>query len=77
MDIYAEFQKDVEGLAWHDYHFICCGHDDVLSMSASDKQAWLWGIHLAHDPISVPTVYTRQCQLMHNFFSITDNWSPG
>jgi hypothetical protein len=75
-DIYVEFQKDVEGLAWHDYHFICHGWDDVLSMSATDNQAWFQGIQLARNSTSLPTVHTRQCQLMHNFFSITDTWSP-
>jgi hypothetical protein len=76
-DIYAEFQKDVEDLAWRDYHFIWQGWDNVLSMSASKKQAWLHGICLAHVPISVPTVYTWQFQLMHDFFIIINNWSPG
>jgi hypothetical protein len=42
-------------------------------MSASDEQAWLRGICLARDPISAPTVYTQQRQLMHDFFSVTDN----
>jgi hypothetical protein len=68
----------VEDFAWRDYHFIHHGWDDVLSMSASsDKQAWSRGNQLACNSISVPPVHTRQWQFMHDFFSITNNWSPG
>jgi hypothetical protein len=47
--IHTEFRKGTEGLSQHNLHFICQGRDNVMSLSAADKQGWLWGIQLARD----------------------------
>jgi hypothetical protein len=47
--IHDEFCKGMEGLAQHDFHFIWQGRDNVISLSAVDKQGWLCGIQLARD----------------------------
>jgi hypothetical protein len=47
--IHTEYRKGTEGLSQHDFHFIRQGRDNVMSLSAADKQGWLWGIQLARD----------------------------
>jgi hypothetical protein len=47
--IHDEFCKGMEGLAQCDFHFIRRGHDNVMSLSAVDKQGWLRVIQLARD----------------------------
>jgi hypothetical protein len=72
--IHAEFSKDTEGLARRDYHFIRRGRDDVFSMSASDKQAWLRGIQLARESQdTAPPAHQQQQQLMLDFFQMADD----
>jgi hypothetical protein len=45
--IHEEFCKGTNGLARRDFHFIRRGRDNVMSLSAVDKQGWLRGIQLA------------------------------
>ena len=47
--IEAKFAQGIANLARHDQHFIWQGLDNVLSLSASDKQAWLCSIQLARE----------------------------
>jgi hypothetical protein len=46
---HEEFCKGTNGLARHNFHFIRCGWDNVMSLSTADKQGWLQGIQLARD----------------------------
>jgi hypothetical protein len=39
--IHEEFRKGTDGLARRDFHFIRRGRDNVMSLSAVDKQGWL------------------------------------
>ena len=72
--IHLEFCKGTEGLARRDHHFIRRGRDDVLSLSASDKQGWLRGIQLARESqVTAPPVHQQQQQLMMDFFQMSDD----
>jgi hypothetical protein len=45
-----------------------------MSLSAADKQGWLWGIQLARDSrVTGPPAHQQQQQLMEDFFWIADN----
>jgi hypothetical protein len=69
------FCKGTNGLARHDFHFIRRGRDNVMSLSAVDKQGWLRGIQLARDSrITAPPAHRQQQQLMQDFFHTADNW---
>jgi hypothetical protein len=73
--IHEEFHKGTDGLDRHDFHFIRCGRDNVMSLSAVDKQGWLRGIQLAWDSqITAPPAHWQQQQLMQDFFGTVDNW---
>jgi hypothetical protein len=46
-----------------------------MSLSAADKQGWLWGIQLARDShVTAPPAHWQQQQLMEDFFWIADDW---
>jgi hypothetical protein len=47
--IHDKFGKGTEGLARRDFHFIQRGWDNVMALSAVDKQGWLRSIQLARD----------------------------
>jgi hypothetical protein len=72
--IHEEFCKGTNGLARHDFHFIRHGQDNIMSLSAADKQGWLRGIQLAQDSgITAPPAHQQQQQLMQDFFRTADN----
>ncbi len=45
--IHEKFCKGTNALARHNFHFIRCGQDNVMSLCTADKQGWLRGIQLA------------------------------
>ena len=47
--INAEFTWGTANLAMRDRHYIARGCDNVMSLLASDKQAWLRGVQLARE----------------------------
>jgi hypothetical protein len=59
--IHDEFCKGTEGLAQCDFYFIRPGRNNVMSLSAVDKQGWLHSIQLARDS-------RQQQQFMVDFF---------
>jgi hypothetical protein len=73
--IHKEFRKGTQGLSWRDFHFICRGQDNVMSLLEVDKQGWLQGIQLARDfCVTGPPAHWQQQQLMKDFFWIADDW---
>ena len=47
--INAEFTQGTANLAMCNRHYIARGHNNVMSLSASNKQAWLRGVQLARE----------------------------
>jgi hypothetical protein len=72
--IHDEFGKGTEGLARRDFHFIQQGQDNVMALSAVDKQGWLRSIQLARDScITAPPAHRQQQQLMVDFFHMAND----
>jgi hypothetical protein len=74
VSIHKEFCKGTNCLARRDFHFIRHGRDNVMSLSAVDKEGWLRGIQLAWDSrIAAPSANQQQQQLMQDFFCAADD----
>jgi hypothetical protein len=72
--IHEEFHTGTNGLARCDFHFIRRGRDNVMSLSAVDKQGWLRGIQLARDSwITAPPAHQQKQQLMQDVFCTADD----
>ena len=70
--IEAKFAQGIANLARCDQHFIWRGLDNILSLLASDKQAWLHGIQLARESHkAIPMGIWSQWELMENYFGMS------
>jgi hypothetical protein len=72
--IHDEFGKGTEGLERRDFHFIRRGRDNVMALSAGDKQGWLCRLQLARDShVTAPPAHRQQQQLMVDFFHMAND----
>ena len=71
--INEEFARGYENLARRDRHLIQRGRDSVISLSGSDKQAWLRSVQIARSSQqTAPSGIAAQRAFMESFFMAAD-----